>query len=169
MLYIMPMKRIPLTQGKIAIVDDADFEWLNQWKWHTLWNGYSYYAAHWESRTGKYKRKTQLMHRVILGLERDNKHQCDHIDGDGLNNQRANLRVCTPTQNQQNMRKRSVRATSRYKGVRYNKPYQKWVATIHIKGKPKQLGVFRLETTAALAYNEAALKYFGEFARLNVI
>lgn len=162
------MREIPLTQSRIAFVDDADYEWLNRKKWRTQ-KRYSHlvYAVRGMPQV-KGKRGSEYMHRVILGLRRGDGQQCDHIDGNGLNNQRANLRVCTITQNHQNQRKRIV-GTSKYKGACWNRRDHKWQASIKVNKKLIHLGLFDSELDAACAYNKAAQKYFGEFALLNTI
>ena len=155
-------KRIPLTQGQFTIVDDADFDWLNQWKWYAARATSTYYAVRKESETDKSIR----MHRLLLnpppGIE------SDHINGDGLDNRRSNLRLCTRSQNNANRRKFSL-CSSRYKGVSWQKRYRNWRARIWISGKEKQLGLFDDEQKAARAYNRAAIALFGEFARLNIL
>jgi len=162
------MKKIALTQGKTALVDDADYEWLNQWKWianrmkthHIL-----YYAVR-GIAIAKGKQGHQEMHRLILRLQPGDKRECDHRDGDGLNNQRSNLRICTKTQNQQNQRKQKS-GSSKYKGVSWRQDYCKWRSRIQLNGKLIHLGYFLSEKAAGTAYNQAASKHFGEFARLN--
>jgi hypothetical protein len=90
----------------------------------------------------------------------------DHINGNGLDNRKSNLRICTHQQNCENSRKRK-KSFSKYKGVYWSKNAKKWVAQITIDGKSKHLGYFELEEDAAAAYDKAAVKYFGEFACLN--
>lgn len=157
-------RKIPLTQGKFAIVDDEDYEFLSQQKWHTSKRRGSYYAARATCINGK--NRLIHMHRVILnpppGME------SDHINGDGLDNRRCNLRSCTHQDNIRNRRKKA-KASSRYKGVWWAKAGRKWRAGIWIKGKTKHLGRFTEEDEAARAYNVAAREHFGEFACLNVI
>lgn len=160
------MKEIPLTQGKVALVDDADFERLNQFKWFAAFGGgIEFYAKRMTIIEGK--RKVLRMHRVILGLM-DNPICCDHIDGNGLNNQRNNLRLCTRQENNRNVSSRRD-SISKYKGVSSYKKSKKWRSFISVDGKYIHLGYFHSEKDAALAHNEAALKYHGEFARLNTI
>jgi hypothetical protein len=158
------MKEIPLTQGKVALVDDEDFEELNRFKWY----------ARRDDRRGKYyaQRKVGpcspiiLMHRVIIktldGLI------TDHKDGNGLNNQKTNLRKCTEAENSFNkiLMKNN---TSGYKGVDFNKASNKFRARIAAFGRKICVGYFNNKTDAAIAYNQAAIKYHGEFARLNII
>jgi len=158
------MKTISLTQRKMALVDDADYDSLKKRKWHALMGSYTLYAAH--TVGGRRNRKHEFMHRVILGLQRGDNRQCDHIDGDGLNNQRANLRVCTSTENRQSQRKRRI-STSRYKGVYWNRRHRKWYSLIGVNTRHIYLGCFDSEIDAARAYDVAALKHFGQFALTN--
>ena len=165
------MKKILLTQGKCAIVDDADYEWLNQWKWCIQPNHGTIYVIRNERRKGR--RVTVRMHREILGIEHGDKAQVDHIDGNGINNQRHNLRKCSHQQNSFNKKKRK-KTTSQYHGVHQfrntvnRKTYKYWRAAIRVNGKPIFLGQFPTELLAAKAYDKAAEKYFGEFANLNI-
>lgn len=144
-------KSIQLTQGKIALVDDEDFERLNQYKWC--------FSGQYAQR--KVLRKTILMHRVILECP-----QVDHIDGNRLNNQRSNLRACNHAQNQMN-REKSKGLSSVYKGVSWHKQVEKWRARIQTNQGCLYLGLFESEIEAAQTYDEAAKEHFGEFARLN--
>lgn len=162
------MKQIPLTQGQFAIVDDADYDWLNQWKWaaHKHSSGYFYAMRNSLQKNGKYH--TVYMAREILGLKFGDPRQADHIEHHTLDNRRHNLRISTPQQNSMNQ-KSPQNTTSQFKGVHWHKQCEKWRAEIRINGKLKHLGLYVLETEAALAYNDAAKKYFGEFAYLNVI
>ena len=161
------MRTIDLTQGKVALVDDADYEFLNQWKWHAGTQGslYTFYAIRQLSVAGG-KQRHELMHRLILGLKPSDKRQCDHRDRNGLNNQRSNLRACTRTQNQQSSRKRTG-STSRYKGVCWDSNGGKWRSQVYVKKRQIHLGCFVSETDAARAYDAAALRYYGSFAITN--
>ena len=150
------MKTINLTRGMVAIVDDQDYEWLSQFKWYYCPVGY---AA--RRQNGKHI----YMHRLIAGAKPG--EYVDHINRNKLDNRRSNLRICTRQQNQHNQGPR--RGTSRYKGVSYRKDTGKYSAQIHFNGKKISLGSFATEDEAALAYNEAARKYHGEFAYQNKI
>lgn len=157
------MKQILLTQGRVALVDDADYEILNHHKWYaTEFRGGLVYAMH---RVG---RRKVYMHRLLLGLEPDDKRVCDHIDGDGTNNQRSNLRICTATQNNRS-RKKQTGCSSKYKGVSWDRQYHRWRAHIQVNKKTIYLGRFDSESDAARVYDKAALQHFGEYARTNQI
>jgi hypothetical protein len=159
------MKQIPLSQGKFALVDDEDFEELNKHKWYAKKSRGVFYA----SRTSKIKdndeSKTIHMHRVILGFT-DLKIKCDHIDHNGLNNQKTNLRASTHVQNCNNRRSRK-NSSSEYKGVSWSKFSNKWHSQIQTLGKKIHIGYFFDEIEAAKAYDEKAKELFGEFAYLN--
>lgn len=160
------MKQIPLTQEQFALVDDADYTWLNQWKWCAIKTQGGFYAIRnspWI--TGKHYQIR--MHRQILGLERGDKRQGDHRDHNTLDNRRSNIRICTPLQNTRNQKSRK-NSTSKYKGVNWNKKCKKWMAQIRITGKIKHLGVFNNEETAAEAYVKVAKIYHKEFAYFNI-
>jgi len=158
------MKKIPLSQGKFAIVDDADFDWLNQWKWSAHKNRNTFYAGR-KIRVGL-KRKLLLMHRLILGLDFGDERQGDHINMDGLDNRRKNLRIATNAQNRRN-RGKQANNTSGYKGVTWRKQRKKWQAHIQVKGKVKHLGYFTDPVEASEAYDSASQKYHGKFAQTN--
>jgi len=161
------MKLIPLTQGKFAMVDDSDFEWLNQWKWYALKSHNTWYAVR-NIETGVDGKQERLyMHRIILSIDNP-KTKGDHRDHDGLNNQRENLRLCTDAQNQAN-RRSSANGTSKYLGVSWYSRDKVWKAQINKYGKTNHLGYFKNEIDAAIAYNNAAKKLHGEFANLNII
>lgn len=153
-------KQIPLTKGYFAIVDDDDYEWLNQWKWQYCKSRKTGYAVRTIQRDGK---KTGIkMHRVLL--DAPDELQVDHIDRNGLNNQRNNLRLATSLQNSRNSRSRM--GTSLYKGVCLYKN-RAWASQIRTSERILHLGYFPTQWEAAQAYNDAARKYFGEFAVLN--
>lgn len=165
------MKEIPLSQGKVALVDDADFENLSQHKWSAEKGRKTWYASR-KITVGPYLQQDVSMHRQILGLSIGDGMEGDHRDGNGLNNQRYNLRVCSPGQNRYNQSVRTHAKHSRFKGVSLKRdtPRAKpWEAYISAEGKLRKLGHFYTEEAAALAYNEAAKVLHGEFARLNVL
>jgi len=156
------MKKIPLTQGKFALVDDEDYDYLMQWKWHAIRAKATFYAV--RSVYIKGKRCRIRMHRVILktpvGL------LTDHRDHNGLNNTRGNLRVATKSQNAMNSVCRS-NSISGYKGVVWRKDRAKWTAQIFMNRKGLRLGAFTCPMQAAKAYDKKARELFGEYARTN--
>jgi HNH endonuclease len=154
------MKQIPLSQGKVALVDDEDFEYLNQWKWHAYLRKETWYAM----RTGPRPVQSQIyMHRVITDAPKGT--DVDHWDHNGLNNQRENLRVCTHSENMANMGAAKRNLTG-YKGVTTTK-HGRFAAKITIKLKCIYLGTFTAAEEAARAYDDAARKFFGKFAKTN--
>ena len=157
-------KRIPLTQGKVAIVDDADFLWLNEHKWHVTIHSSRCYAVRHAKDNGR--RSKVYMHRVILDplFNKDT----DHINGDGLDNRRRNLRACTRSQNQMNKRK-GPGCSSKYKGVNWDKRHHKWQVQIGRRDERQHLGYFDDEREAAGTYNVEARELFGKFAKVNII
>lgn len=159
------MKEIKLTQGKVALVDDADFEFLNQWKWIAIKDENTFYAARGEYKNGK--QTTLQMHRVLLGLINP-KIEGEHIDRNGLNNQRNNLRIANRSQNCSN-RPSFKGSSSKYKGVSRFGNTNKWRARIQKDSVSKTIGIFNNEQEAALAYNNEAEKLHGDFAYLNKI
>ena len=158
------MKTIPLTQGKVAVVDDEDYVALSIWTWRALrcrQNGHDIWYA---VRTVYGTHLVVLMHReiaAVVGIP-----QVDHRDGDGLNNRRENLRPATSSQNSLNRRKR-IRCSSRFKGVCWHEASDKWQAYIRADGRQLCLGLFEHEEDAARAYDRAARRFFGEFALTN--
>jgi len=157
------MKEIQLTQGYVALVDNKDFKYLNQFRWHASINGKNVYAE--RSVTIDSKTKHKLMHREVMKAEK--KMEIDHIFGNGLDNRRKNLRICTHSQNLLNSSKYK-NSSSKYKGVYWGKKQNKWIAQVNVEGKNKHLGGFDNEIDAAKQYNIFAKEYYGEFARLNV-
>ena len=158
------MKTIALTQGKEAIIDDEDFEWLNQWKWYAYKAPHTYYAG--RCIHGDDHQIILPMHRFILGLEPGNKKHVDHVNQNGLDNRRENIRLCSKSQNGMN-RGKQKNNISGYKGVSWHKKNKKWHAYININTKRIFLGLFDSKISAAKTYDKAAKKYFGEFACLN--
>lgn len=160
------MKKIPLTQGQFALVDDEDYMWLSQWKWfaHRKGVAFTFYAMRMVQEKGR--QILCRMHREILGLKFGDKRQSDHENLHGLDNQRRNLRICTQAQNQQNQ-SLSKNNTSGYKGVSWHKTKKKWQSRIGSKSGRICLGHFDDKVKAAKAYDKTAKKLFGKFARLN--
>lgn len=157
---------IPLTQGKVALIDDEDLPLLSGYKWHAQREDKPNCTKWYASATIRLPsgRQSQLpMHRLISGAPAG--RLVDHKDGDGLNNRRNNFRICTRQENNRNIRKLS--GASQYKGISYHKGRKKWYARITVDGKDVHVGSYESETEAARAYDNAAKKHFGEFARLN--
>ena len=157
------MKEIKLTQNKVALVDDEDFEYLNQFKWYVLKRPYTYYAAR-SIRLTNGKQTLILMHRVILNVPKG--METDHINHEGLDNRRINIRICTKNENCMNRNSYKNRS-SRFRGVYWDKNCKKWRAQIGYKKKNYHLGLFLSENEAALSYDNKAIELFGEFANLN--
>ncbi len=162
------MRKIPLGLGKYTLVDDADYDWLNQYMWNFDTSGYAQNDVQGSKLCGITVSPISSMHRLILGLELGDKRQADHVNHIPSDNRRCNLRICTCSQNQQNRILRTD-TFSQFKGVTWHKPTKKWVARITIKGKRKHLGCFSKEKYAAQAYNLAAKRYYKKFAFLNKI
>ena len=156
------MKQIPLTQGKFAIVDDEDFDILEKHKWSYRKMGNCEYAETRIRVNGK--QQTIMMHRMILDFPK-NKF-VDHVDMNGLNNQRSNIRVCNRSQNGMN-RKVFKNNKSGFKGVMKDKERGLWKSRIYFNKVAIFLGRFSDIVEAAKAYDAAAKRLFGDFARLN--
>jgi hypothetical protein len=156
------VKKIILKHGQISLVDDADFEWASQHTWYGLECSNTCYAMT-SIRQTRGKWKLFLMHRLLLKVT--DKQKVDHENGNGLDNQRGNLRIATRSQNSANSRKHRRETSSQFKGVNWIKT--KWRAYITANGVRHWLGYFDDEVAAAMAYDVAAREYFGEFARLN--
>ena len=173
------MKTIQINSNKYGqytiLVDEQDYDWLSLMTWHLNNHKGKMYAVTTKNHSEKYK-----MHRMILGVT-DPNILVDHKDGNGLNNQRNNIRICNRSQNAANKKPKN-----KYLGVRFHIARKKyisrktgelklmndkggWMAIICKDGKYKNLGRFQTEEAAAKAYNEAAIKYHGEFANLNII
>lgn len=150
------VREIPLTQGHVALVDDEDYEFLSQFKWCADTSYGTLYAIR------QSQGKSQRLHQLLLP---DFPH-VDHINGDGLDNRKHNLRGCSASQNLMNRGKQSNN-TSGFKGVSWHKVHNKWVAQIKVNGKGRTLGYYGDAVTAAKHYDEAATQLHGEFAFLN--
>lgn len=160
------MKTIELTQGKVALVDDEDYDFLMQWKWQASRTSYGFYALGY-TKGPHSKRKHLIMHRLIMNTPRG---LCvDHRDHNTLNNQKNNLRNCTTSENSKNRKHDKRKVASIYRGVRIDRrKYGVYIkANIVINKKLVHLGNFKTEEQAAVAWDCAARKYYGEFANLN--
>ena len=155
------MKKIPLYQGKFALIDDDDFERVNRFKLVAVRFGTSGWYVYCEA-----KGKRIFLHRLALGLPQARFPRVDHKDRNGLNNQKSNLRFCTGSQNKANQTK-NKNNKSGFKGVSWSARDKNWKAYIGFQYKTIALGLFENKIDAAIAYDEAAKKYFGEFALLN--
>ena len=147
--------QIPLTKGKVALVDEEDYERLTKYSWRLKQSAGGNLYAQRDAHDGS----LIVMHREVLKPPPDK--QVDHINGDGLDNRRSNLRVCSPGQNQANAEGWS--GTSEYRGVRWRESKGKWVAEIKIDGKSHHIGYFDDEVEAARAYDRRAMEEWGEF------
>lgn len=158
------MKTVPLSQGKVALVDDDDYEFIARFRWYAARNRHTWYAMR-NVSLGHGKGTTQRMHRVILNAQ-DTSSQVDHRNGDGLDNRRENIRICSSRENTRNMRPHS---SSGFKGVCFKKGSvaRPWRARIRVNRQSIDLGHFGTVEEAARAYDYGALQHFGEFARLN--
>lgn len=147
---------IPLSQGKFSIVDPDVYEIVSSMKWwaYSSNGGKTYYAT----------RLRQALHRFIMSPPKG--MVVDHINHNGLDNRRCNLRVCTPRQNMHNSPRQKI-STNRYKGVWFRKKRNRWAATISTDGKKTLIGFFKTEEDAARAYDRVAKERRGEFAYLN--
>jgi hypothetical protein len=157
---------ISLTQGQFAIVDAADYDWLNQWNWFAAWaeNTQSFYARR-NDRGEDGKFHVVSMHRKVLGLDRGDKRHGDHINRNTLDNRRSNLRPASLGQNKQNS-KCVAGSASGLKGVSI-RSNGNWQAEIAVDGKRIYLGTRKTAEAAHELYREAAQRLHGEFARTN--
>jgi hypothetical protein len=163
--YGYAFRKIPLTRGKYAIVDPEDYDRLTKYKWYAQTNLYTFYAVRSLTNGKKEKRKNAYMHHLVINIP--DGMFCDHINHNGLDNRKANLRPATLTQNVWNRRKFKKPSRSKYKGVDWSTEMKRWRARIRVNGKRIYLGSFKHEIEAAKAYDRAAAKYHGQFAALN--
>lgn len=147
------MKKIPLSQGKYALVDDEDFEYLNQWRWHFS-SGYAVSTV--------IKRGSTYMHSLVNKTPKGK--STDHINEDKLDNRRSNLRTCTQSQNMVNTGLRTDNMSG-YKGIRWDPNRGKW----HVQSMRKNLGRFTDLSEAISVYNAWLIEHFGEYAKLNEV
>lgn len=155
------MKLVPVGKSDFAMVDDDDYDTLSKFKWGLRTKGQNKYAQTWSSE----RQRCIMMHRMIMRPQKT--QMVDHIDRNGLNNQKTNLRVCTHEQNMRNavFPKRNGFKNSTYKGVTRN--HKNWKARISVCGEQVYIGTFRTEEAAARAYDKYASRVSGSFARLN--
>lgn len=163
------VSEIPLTKGQIALVDDEDYDELSAYSWRAAkvnrkHHSPMYYAMRGTQGVGD---GVVMLHRQVLRAPLG--FDVDHINGDPLDNRRVNLRLCSMSQNQANRSAMVPNKTSRYRGVCWDKKSGRWQADIKVQQKSIYLGQYEREEDAAAAYNRAAEKHFGEFARLNEI
>lgn len=157
------MLEVPLSRGKVALIDDEDFSLVATYKWQANCKKGQWYA---QTVVGpRENRMTLQMARVIMGLQKGDKRHVDHINHCTLDNRKENLRVCAPENNHQNLVSRSGRSS--FKGVYPHSSGKGWVAQIQSLGQMFYLGYFRSEAVAALAYDFAAMRHHREFACFN--
>ncbi len=163
--YGYAFRKIPLTQGKFALVDPEDYSRLAKYKWHLAKSPTSLYAARWKRLPAKNSRVKIWMHHQVIHIPA---HMvCNHINHNGLDNRKANLRPATVSQNLCNRPKKRTKARSKYKGLEWDKKQRKWKARIQYNSKKFYLGTFKNENAAAQAYDAAAKKYHKDFATFN--
>lgn len=155
------MRRIPLTQGRFALVDDADYPQLSKFNWCLSSSTQPAYALRGIGAGGR-KKKMIYMHRVVA--EAPTGMEVDHINGDTLDNRRSNVRVCSHAENCRN-RKMSKANTSGLPGVSFHRATGKWQAQIKVNYRSISLGIFKTPNDAHTAFKRAAQKHFGKYAR----
>src|SRR5260221_646315 len=161
--YANDMDRMQLPGGHVTLIDEEDRELVAGFRWRILKLKTLRYVHAWRGSQHFY------LHRLILGAP--SSLQVDHINGDGLDNRRSNLRLATRSQNLANRgsEHRKKGKTSRFKGVYFVKRDGNWGATIHVNRKTRALGQFAKEEDAAAAYDLAALEIWGSFAKTNAM
>lgn len=150
-------KVILLTNGKYALVDEEDYYEVRKFNWAAISSRNTFYAV-------KNSKNNRIMHRFIMGLERGDNRVIDHINHDGLDNRKANLRICT---NDENVLNKKPSKNKRFKGAFYYAKNNSWTSSISYKGKCYRLGYFKTEEEAARAYDAKAKELHKEFAYLN--
>lgn len=160
------MREIELTRGKYAVVDDEDYERINSHSWAAVPNPYGGVYAVRKGSKRKGEPRTIQMHREILNAPKGS--IIDHVNGDGLDNRKSNLRFANTQKNSFNRKKPNLDSTSRYKGVLQRKGSTNWIARIKFNNRHVELGTYGDEAYAASVYNFASRIFFGEFRRENV-
>ena len=155
------MINIPLTHGRFALIDDEDYKKASKWRWRVIQNRYV------EGRRLTNQKENIRLHRLILDAPKD--MDVDHIDYDGFNNQKSNLRLCTTAQNIQRQRPQTRSKTSRHRGVFWDKSRNRWTAKVRKCGKDILIGRFKTEIEAVKIWNEKAKELFGEYAYINIL
>ena len=163
-IFLDGIVAIKLNDEHWALVDTDDYHLVAPYKWYAVRDGHNIYAATNIRKGSKYINKR--MHRLILDTKKG--EIVDHINRDGTDNRRHNLRIVNRAQNRMNAGKHS-KALSNYKGVTFDRRYNKYRAQIKANGKSRHIGYYDTEEKAAQAYNRAAQKFFGEYAYLNEI
>lgn len=161
------MKKLELTKGKVALVDDEDFYWLSQFNWFAIQIGETWYAKR-SKKKGILRNAVSYeiyLHRVVMQLH-DKTKVVDHMNHNGLDCQKSNLRICSKTENDWHSRG-LLNSSSIYKGVSWSKNKDKWQVSLKCEKEKIFIGYFDNEIEAAKAYDTIAAKYFGEFAHLN--
>jgi hypothetical protein len=160
------MKVVNLTKGRLAYVDDKDYEAVSEFSWQAqkIKTGWVVKRGVWDPDRGNNRSQSLgvFLLRPPPGL------RVDHRDGDPFNNQRANLRLCTKTENDRAFRRKAVGKSSRFRGVSWWAQRAKWRSVLETNGRQFHLGTFDREEDAARAYDAAAKQHFGEFAHLNL-
>ena len=164
--YGYAFRRIPLSRGRYALVDPDDYAWLSQYNWYTTGDKGLFYAVRSAGRRQGQKRAVATMHREILKVPAG--MFVDHINHNGLDNRKANLRPATRAQNAWNRRKPHRGSLhSKYKGLSWHKRQNRWGVRVTVDGNSRFIGYFNNELDAARAYDQAAKKYHREYASLN--
>jgi hypothetical protein len=162
--YGYPFRKIPLTQGKFAMVDPEDYGRLAGYKWFAMRSRRGFYAVRMvKAKNGR--RKKIRMHRRIFDVPEDK--LIDHINHNGLDNRKENLRIATNMQNSWNKRKQRGDYSSQYKGVSWAMRVGKWHTEIYCRGKKIFIGYFDDQISAARAYDARATELYGDYATLN--
>jgi hypothetical protein len=163
--YGYGFRRIRLTQGKYAIVDADDYWELSKYSWYAHKAENSYYAGRTVHMAKGKKTRIVWMHREVIAVPAG--LMCDHINHNGLDNRKANLRAATAAQNRINSRTARIKKTSKHRGVCWSAEHKKWIAYVYVSGRAVFVKYFDDATAAARARDRAAKKYHGQFAELN--